>query len=72
LRDPGAILVALGACVFVVSDTLIAVNRFVTPIALSSLWILASYYLAQTLILFNMPAANRQTAVPAQNAVTTG
>jgi len=72
LRDPGAILVALGACVFMASDTLIAINRFVTPVSLSSLWILASYYLAQTLIMFNMPAANSQTGVPAQNAVATG
>ena len=76
LRDPGAILVALGACVFMASDTLIAINRFVTPIALSSLWILTSYYLAQTLIVFNMPAAATRAGVPvrspAQNAAATG
>ncbi len=61
LRNPGAALVALGACVFMASDTLIAINRFVTPVALSSLWILASYYLAQTLIVFHMPAARPET-----------
>ena len=65
LRDPGATLVAIGACVFMASDTLIAINRFVTPIALSSLWILASYYLAQTLIVFHMAAAAPRPDGPA-------
>ena len=32
------------------SDALIAVNRFVQPLPLASLWILSLYYLAQTLI----------------------
>jgi uncharacterized membrane protein YhhN len=36
-----------------VSDSLIAINKFVTPVALSSLWILATYYCAQMLILHN-------------------
>jgi alkylglycerol monooxygenase len=45
--------VALGACVFMVSDSLIAINKFVTPVALSSLWILATYYCAQMLIVHN-------------------
>jgi uncharacterized membrane protein YhhN len=45
--------VAVGACVFMVSDSLIAINKFVTPVALSSLWILATYYCAQMLIVHN-------------------
>ncbi|MDO8286001.1 MAG: lysoplasmalogenase family protein [Rhodoferax sp.] len=45
--------VALGACIFMVSDSLIAINKFVTPVALSSLWILATYYCAQMLIVHN-------------------
>ncbi len=66
LRDPGARLVALGACVFMVSDALIAINRFVTPIPLSSLWVLLCYYLAQILIVFNMPtmATGGQAVLP--------
>ena len=39
---------------FMVSDSLIAINKFVTPVALSSLWILATYYCAQMLILHNV------------------
>ncbi|QTN30115.1 sterol desaturase family protein [Rhodoferax sp. AJA081-3] len=52
-QDAGAGWVALGACVFMVSDSLIAINKFVTPVALSSLWILATYYAAQLLIVHN-------------------
>jgi alkylglycerol monooxygenase len=52
-QDTGAGWVALGACVFMVSDSLIAINKFVTPVALSSLWILATYYVAQLLIVHN-------------------
>jgi len=52
-QDSGAGWVALGACVFMVSDSLIAINKFVTPVALSSLWILATYYVAQLLIVHN-------------------
>jgi len=52
-RDAAARWVALGACVFMVSDSLIAINKFVMPVALSSLWILATYYCAQMLIVHN-------------------
>jgi uncharacterized membrane protein YhhN len=52
--DAASRWVAVGACVFMVSDSLIAINKFVTPVALSSLWILATYYCAQMLILHNV------------------
>jgi uncharacterized membrane protein YhhN len=45
----GAVL-ALGGASFVCSDTLLAFNKFVAPLPLASLWILASYWLAQVLI----------------------
>ena len=53
IGDTAAHRVALGACIFMVSDSLIAINKFVTPLALSSLWILATYYVAQILIVHN-------------------
>ena len=53
LGNAAARWVALGACVFMVSDSLIAINKFVTPVELSSLWILATYYAAQVLIVHN-------------------
>ncbi len=38
---------ALGAGLFVLSDSLLAIDRFALPHALAPLWVLASYYLAQ-------------------------
>ena len=61
VRDAAAKAVGLGACVFMLSDALIAINRFVQPLPLVSLWVLASYYTAQILIVHNarpvVPAA---------------
>ena len=49
---------AWGAGIFMLSDTLLAVDRFVQVLPLASLWVLASYYLAQVLIVHNArPAA---------------
>ena len=48
--DAASRWVAVGACVFMLSDSLIAIHKFVTPVALSSLWILVTYYCAQMLI----------------------
>jgi len=50
VRDAHAKAVGLGAGVFMLSDALIAINRFVQPLPLVSLWVLASYYTAQILI----------------------
>ncbi len=53
LRDAASVAVAVGACIFMLSDSLIAVNRFVQPLPLASLWVLSSYYLAQILMIHN-------------------
>lgn len=50
VRDASARAVGLGACLFMLSDSLIAINRFVQPLPLVSVWVLASYYTAQILI----------------------
>lgn len=63
LRNRRAQLVALGACIFMLSDTLIAINRFLQPVPLSALWILSTYYLAQVLIVVN--AREASTTYPA-------
>jgi uncharacterized membrane protein YhhN len=41
---------ALGGFCFVVSDALLAIDRFHTPLPLAPLWVLASYWMAQFLI----------------------
>ena len=43
-------LVALGALMFVLSDSLIAINRFVEPVPGARYWIMSLYYGAQYLL----------------------
>ena len=54
LRDKASTLVAAGAVFFMLSDSLLAVNRFVMPLNLggvdAGLWVLSTYYIAQILI----------------------
>ena len=57
LGDASARAVAAGAVVFMASDSLIAVNRFVSTIPYAPLWILATYYTAQLLMVMNMRAS---------------
>lgn len=46
---------ALGGALFVLSDALLAINRFREPLPLSGLWILASYWAAQWCIASSLP-----------------
>lgn len=50
LRDASSLLVAIGAGFFMLSDSLLATHRFVSPLPLSQVWVLATYYAAQALI----------------------
>ena len=50
LQSRGALWSAAGACCFMLSDTLLALDRFVQHLPLAALWILSSYYSAQMLI----------------------
>jgi len=47
---PGGVLAALGAVVFMVSDSLLATDRFVRPFRAAEGAVMVTYYLAQTLI----------------------
>lgn len=58
-QRPAALLVALGACSFMLSDSLLATHRFVQPLPWSQLGVLSSYYLAQALIVTGMLCALR-------------
>ncbi len=62
LGNASARWAALGTCVFMVSDSLIAINKFVVPVPLSPLWILASYYVAQLLIVHHATSHVSETA----------
>ncbi len=60
LRDHAALMVALGACSFMLSDSLLAINRFVSPLPGAQVWVLSSYYAAQALIVGGMLRAGRR------------
>ncbi len=44
------LLVALGALIFISSDTLIAINKFVYEFSAAGIFIMTTYYLAQLMI----------------------
>ena len=46
-RQGRASVLAVGGALFVLSDALLAANRFAGPLPLASLWVLASYWTAQ-------------------------
>ncbi|MBI9083690.1 MAG: lysoplasmalogenase [Desulfobacterales bacterium] len=50
LGSANPMLLVLGAGLFILSDSLIAVNRFLTPIPAAGFWIMITYYPAQLLI----------------------
>lgn len=50
LGTAASVWVALGSSWFMLSDTLLALDKFVSPLPSAGLWVLASYYLAQGLI----------------------
>jgi uncharacterized membrane protein YhhN len=43
-------IVIVGACLFIISDSIVAIDRFIVPVPFSSLWIMIGYYSAQFLI----------------------
>ena len=69
LRTPGAIWVAVGAGFFMLSDTLLALNKFVSPLPLSPLWVLSTYYIAQVLIVRGL-LSDAGPVPPAQSSLT--
>ncbi|MEM7360996.1 MAG: lysoplasmalogenase [Pseudomonadota bacterium] len=58
-RNPGSMAVAIGALLFVFSDSIIALNKFLMPFELSGLVILSSYWAAITLLAFNVTSIKR-------------
>ena len=57
LRDRASIAVAVGACFFMLSDSLLAVNKFAVALPMAQFWVLATYYVAQLLIACNAAGA---------------
>ncbi|RYF38739.1 MAG: lysoplasmalogenase, partial [Comamonadaceae bacterium] len=64
LRSGAAIGVAVGAGFFMLSDALLATNRFAFPLPLAQFWVLSTYYVAQILIARNARPAAAVMAPP--------
>lgn len=62
LRDPASVGVAVGASLFMLSDALLAINKFAQPLVMAQLWVLGTYYAAQVLIVRNARPAPALTA----------
>lgn len=56
-REAG--LAALGGALFLVSDSLLAVNKFAGPLPGAALWVLSTYWVAQWCIASSLRAASR-------------
>ena len=57
-----ALLAALGASLFMLSDALLATDRFVQPLPFAQFWVLGTYYAAQALIVGGLLRAGRAPA----------
>lgn len=68
LRDPASVAVAVGASCFMLSDSLLATNKFALPLPMAQLWVLATYYVAQTLIACNARPAGSVVAPHSANS----
>jgi alkylglycerol monooxygenase len=53
LKDAHAIGVAIGAVIFMLSDSTLAIDKFATALPMAQFWVLATYYAAQVLIVHN-------------------
>ena len=62
LRDKAAVAAAIGACFFMLSDSLLAMNKFAVQFPMAQFLVLATYYVAQILIARN---ARSHVCVPA-------
>jgi uncharacterized membrane protein YhhN len=58
LRDANAVAVAIGSGLFMLSDALLAIDRFAQPLPLAPFLVLATYYAAQVLIVRNVRLAD--------------
>ena len=50
LRSRPSLIVPLGTVLFIISDAIIAVNKFHSPVPFAGIWIMITYYAAQSMI----------------------
>jgi alkylglycerol monooxygenase len=62
-RDAASIGVAVGAVFFMLSDSILAINKFALPLPMSEFAILSTYYAAQVLIVHHMRALSEESSL---------
>lgn len=66
LRDKASVAAAIGACFFMMSDSLLATNKFALQFPMAQFLVLATYYVAQILIARNArPQSQVAASTPA-------
>jgi uncharacterized membrane protein YhhN len=63
LGTAGSHWLAWGSVLFMLSDTLLALDKFVSPLPVAGLWVLATYYLAQGFIVQGRLSSQTHTKV---------
>ncbi|HSI55901.1 MAG TPA: lysoplasmalogenase family protein [Ramlibacter sp.] len=67
-RDQASVAVAVGAAFFMLSDSLLATNKFAMPLPMAQFWVLVTYYVAQVLIACNARPAAALSAAQSVNS----
>jgi uncharacterized membrane protein YhhN len=62
LEDLSSWRTAVGASVFMLSGGVLAIDRFINPLPYAGLWVLATYYVAQALMVTGLLRSLRQQA----------
>ena len=59
-KDQATLWTAIGASVFMLSDSVLAIDTFINPLPYAGLWVLATYYVAQALMVTGLLVSLRQ------------
>lgn len=62
-KELGKYFILIGAVCFVISDSLLAINKFNTPLPFASFWIMLTYLMAQYAIVHGILNLNRENNV---------
>jgi hypothetical protein len=69
-KDHATLWTAIGASVFMLSDSVLAIDTFINPLPYAGLWVLATYYVAQALMVTGLLRSLRQQAELQKKPVT--
>jgi alkylglycerol monooxygenase len=58
-KDQATLWTAIGASVFMLSDSVLAIDTFINPLPYAGLWVLTTYYVAQALMVTGLLASLR-------------